>query len=74
MINIPKWSDFSLGKKEDPPWYKDINDMAENFWSQDKELPFVGVYISPFGEHQVIPIRKQDIDKAIKLLQKMKDK
>jgi len=60
--------------KQDPEWYPDIEKLAEKAWMAKKTLPFVGVYVSPYGEHQVIPIRYEDIDEAIQALQELKER
>ena len=61
-------------KEPDPPWWSDIEKEAERVWEQGKTANYMGVYVSPFGEHIVIPIRDQDIDKAIQALQELKEK
>ena len=61
-------------KQEDPSWWPDIEKEAARVWEQGHTANYMGVYISPFGEHIVIPIRDQDIDKAIQALQELKEK
>ena len=64
---------FGFWKHDDsPPWEIDLIAEAERLWAENKDMPMVGIYLSPFGEHKVFPIRLEDLDTAIEFLTKMR--
>lgn len=62
---------FFWPQKKPPQWHREINREAEEFWKRGKNLDYVLVYISPFGETQVIPVDTKNVNKAISLLRKI---
>lgn len=55
-------------------WEQDINTLAGRHWQDGKDISRVLIYISPFGEHKVLPCDYEHIDDAIAMLMDEKNK
>jgi len=53
----------NLFRKKRPPTLEDmLKDMAQTEWEQGKDMPFIGIYMSDFGEHEIIILTKEQVE------------
>ena len=41
----------------------DIRDLAYEYWSGNRELPYIGIYITDFGGHTLVALSKEQMEK-----------
>ena len=53
----------NLFRKKRPPTLEDmLKDMARTEWEKGEDMPFVGIYMSDFGEHEIIFLTKEQVE------------
>jgi hypothetical protein len=52
----------SLICEKESPVERQIKDMAESYWNKGADLDYIGIYMTDFGEHQLIPLTRDQVD------------